>query len=164
MVGDQELVKPFVRFVGNGKLQIFIGGHHVVPNVSQKDWGRTVELFEVIKAGFTPFWFELRPLRIQRGETLLAKRKSSRLRAYYVTTPNTLPQKPGGNIKWYKYMVSTIPKPTNTRQNPTVKGSVPVELVPAKRKTTNALPAPIRKRRRPNDMKNPEPRNIEKQW
>jgi hypothetical protein len=39
MVGDQELVKPFVRFVGNGKLQIFIGGHHVVPNVSQNDYG-----------------------------------------------------------------------------------------------------------------------------
>jgi hypothetical protein len=75
MVGHQELVKPFVRFVGNGKLQTYIGGgHHVVPYVSQNDSGRTVELFEVIKAGFTPFWFELRPVRIQRGETPLAKR------------------------------------------------------------------------------------------
>jgi hypothetical protein len=62
-----------------------------------------------------------------------------------------LAQKPGGNKKWYKYMVSTVPKPTNTRQSPTVKHSGPVELVPAKRKTTNESPAPIRKRRRPND-------------
>jgi hypothetical protein len=74
MVGHQELVKPYVRFVGNGKVQTYIGGHHVVPYVSQNDWGRTVELFEVIKLGFTPFWFELRPVRIQRGETPLAKR------------------------------------------------------------------------------------------
>jgi hypothetical protein len=74
MVGNQELVKPFVRFVGNGKLQTYIGGHHVVPNVSQNNWGQTVERFEAIKAGFKPFWFELWPLRIQRGETLLAKR------------------------------------------------------------------------------------------
>ncbi len=79
------------------------------------------------------------------------KRKSSRLTAYYVTTPNTLPQKPGGNTKWYKDMVSTVPKPTNTRQNPTVKRSIPVELVPAKTKTTNESLAPIRKRRRQND-------------
>ena len=63
MVGHQELVKLFVRFVGNGKLQTYIGGHHVVPYISQNDWGQTVELFEVIKVGFTPFWFELRPVR-----------------------------------------------------------------------------------------------------
>jgi hypothetical protein len=71
MVGHLELVKPFVRFVGNGKLQTYIGGHHVVPYISQNDWGQTVELFEVIKAGFTPFWFELWPVHIQRGETPL---------------------------------------------------------------------------------------------
>jgi hypothetical protein len=68
------------------------------------------------------------------------KKKSSRLTAYYVTTPNSLPQKPGGNTKWYKDMVSTVPKPTNTRQNPTVKRSIPVELVPAKTKTTWTMP------------------------
>jgi hypothetical protein len=67
------------------------------------------------------------------------KRKSSRLTAYYVTTPNTLPQKPGGNTKWCKDMVSTVPKPTNTRQNPTVKRSVPVELVPAKTKNNKRV-------------------------
>jgi hypothetical protein len=61
----------------------------------------------------------------------------SRLTAYYVTSPNTLPQKPGGNKKWYRDMVSAVPKPTNTRQNPTVKRSIPVELVPTKTKTTN---------------------------
>ena len=48
-------------------------------------------------------------------------------------------------------MVSTVPKPTNTRQNPTVKRSVPVELVPTKTKTTNEPSAPTRKRRRQND-------------
>jgi hypothetical protein len=79
------------------------------------------------------------------------KRKSSRLTAYYVTTPNTLPQKPGGNTKSYKDMVSKVPKPTNTRQNPTVKRSVPIQLVPAKTKTTNKSSAPIQKRRRRND-------------
>jgi hypothetical protein len=67
----KNLSKPFFRFVGNGKLQTNIGGHHVVPYISQNDRGRTVELFEVSKAGFTPFWFELRPVRIQRGETPL---------------------------------------------------------------------------------------------
>jgi hypothetical protein len=78
-------------------------------------------------------------------------KKKSRLTAYYVTSPNTLPQKPGGNTKWYRDMVSTVPKPTNTRQNPTVKRSVPVELVPTKTKTTNEPSAPTRKRRRQND-------------
>jgi hypothetical protein len=79
------------------------------------------------------------------------KRKSSRLTAYYVTTPNTLPQKPGGNTRWYKDMVSMVPKPTNTRQNPTDKPSVRIQLVPPKTKTTNESPTPIRKRRRQND-------------
>jgi hypothetical protein len=45
-----------------------------VPYIRQNDWGQAVELFEVIKAGFTPFWFELRPIRIQRGEIPMAKR------------------------------------------------------------------------------------------
>jgi hypothetical protein len=80
-----------------------------------------------------------------------SKRKESRLAAYYVTSLDTLPQKPGGNTKWYRDMVSTVPKPTNTRQNPTVKRSVPVELVPTKTKTTNESSAPTRKRRRRND-------------
>jgi hypothetical protein len=67
-------------------------------------------------------------------------KKTSRLTAYYVTTPTSLPQKPGGNTKCYKDMVSTVPKPTNTRQNPTVKRSIPVELVLAKAKTTWTMP------------------------
>jgi hypothetical protein len=68
-------------------------------------------------------------------------KRKSRLRAYYVTSLDTLPQKPGGNTKWYRYIVSTVPKPTNTRHNPTVKRSVCVELVPAKTKTTTRLTA-----------------------
>jgi hypothetical protein len=72
--GPPRTCQTLVRFVGNGKLQTYIGGHHAVPYISQNNWGRTVELFEVIKAGFTPFWFELRPVRIQHGETPLAKR------------------------------------------------------------------------------------------
>ena len=56
------------------------------------------------------------------------KRKSTRVTSYYVTSPNTLPQKPGGNTKWYRDIVSTVPKPTNTRQNPTVKRSVPCRI------------------------------------
>ena len=60
-----------------------------------------------------------------------------------------MPQKPGGNTKWYRDIVSTVPTPTNTiRQNPTVKWSLPVELVPTRTKTTNESPAPTRKRRR----------------
>jgi hypothetical protein len=64
-------------------------------------------------------------------------KRKSRLTAYYVTSPDTLPQKPGGNTKWYRDMVtgSTVPKPTNTRQNHTVKQSLPVELVPTKKPT-----------------------------
>jgi hypothetical protein len=84
-------------------------------------------------------------------QPILNMEKSSRLTAYYVTTPNTLPQKPGGNTRWYKDMVSMVPKPTNTRQNPTDKPSVRIQLVPPKTKTTNESPTPIRKRRRQND-------------
>jgi hypothetical protein len=54
-------------------------------------------------------------------------------------------------MKWYRDMLSTVPKPRNTRQNPTVKRSVPVELVLTKTKTTKELPAPTLKRRRQND-------------
>jgi hypothetical protein len=48
-------------------------------------------------------------------------------------------------------MISAVPKLTNTRQNPTVKWSVPVELVPTKTKTTNELLAPTQKRRSQKD-------------
>jgi hypothetical protein len=49
-------------------------------------------------------------------------------------------------------MLSTVTKPTtNTRQNPTVEPSVPVELVPTKTKTTNKLLAPTGKRGRRDD-------------
>jgi hypothetical protein len=74
-------------------------------------------------------------------------KKKSRLTAYYVTTPNTLPQKPGGNTKWFRDIVSTVQKLPNTRHNPT-KRSVPVEPVP----TNKTLPAPTRKRRRVNEQ------------
>jgi hypothetical protein len=66
------LSSPLSDFPENGKLQTYISGHHAVPYISQNDWGRTVELLEVIKAGFTPFWFELWPVRIQHKETPLA--------------------------------------------------------------------------------------------
>ena len=52
---------------------------------------------------------------------------------------------PGGSRQ------DSVPKPTNTRQNPTVKPNIPVELVPTKTKATNELSAPTRKRRRQND-------------
>jgi hypothetical protein len=79
-------------------------------------------------------------------------KRKSRLTAYYVTSLDTLPQKPGGNTKWYRDMVSTtVPKPTKTRQKLTVKWSVPVELVVTKTKRTNQSPEPTRKRRRRND-------------
>jgi hypothetical protein len=45
--------------------------------------------------------------------------KQSRLTAYYVTSPHTLPPKPGGNTKWYGKIVSSLPTPPmNTRHNP----------------------------------------------
>jgi hypothetical protein len=72
-------------------------------------------------------------------------KRKSRLTAYYVTSLDTLPQKPGGKMKWYRDIVSTVPKTTNTRQDPTVKPSVQTK------KRTNESPAPIRKRRRQND-------------
>ncbi len=75
-------------------------------------------------------------------------KKKSRLTAYYVTTPNTLPQKPGGNTKWFRDIASTVPKHPSTRLNPTIKRSVPVELVP----TNTILSAPTRKRRRVNEQ------------
>jgi hypothetical protein len=78
-------------------------------------------------------------------------KRKSRVTSYSVTNPNTLPQKPGCNTKWYRGIVSTVPTPTKTRQNPTVKRSIPVELVPIKTKTTNESPAPTWKRRRQND-------------
>jgi hypothetical protein len=50
--------------------------------------------------------------------------------AYYVMSPHTLPPKPGGNTKWYRKIVSEVPKPINTRHNPTMKHCVPVRSVP----------------------------------
>jgi hypothetical protein len=76
MVGHHELVKPLSdlsEMVSCKDISVVISR---VPYIRQNEWGRAVELFEVIKAGFTPFWFELRPVRIQRGETPLAKRAS----------------------------------------------------------------------------------------
>jgi hypothetical protein len=32
-------------------------------------------------------------------------------------------------MKWYRDTVSTVLEPTNTRQNPTIEQSIPVELV-----------------------------------
>jgi hypothetical protein len=46
-------------------------------------------------------------------------KKKSRLTAYYVTTPNKLPQRPGGNTKWFRDIVCTVPKHPITRHNPT---------------------------------------------
>jgi hypothetical protein len=68
--------------------------------------------------------------------------------AYNLTSPNKLPQKPGGNTKWFRYIVSTVLKPTRTtRQNPTAKRSVPVLSLPTKRKELT----PTRKKRRGNN-------------
>mgnify|MGYP000650717586 FL=1 len=39
--------------------------------------------------------------------------------AYYITNPKLLPQKPGGNAKWYDRIVSSAPEPMTARQ-PTV--------------------------------------------
>jgi hypothetical protein len=75
MVGHHELAKPLSdlsEMVSCKDISVVISR---VPYIRQNDWGRAVELFEVIKADFTtPFWFELRPVRIQRGETPLAER------------------------------------------------------------------------------------------
>jgi hypothetical protein len=48
-------------------------------------------------------------------------------------------------------MVRTVPKPTNTRHNSTVKWSVPVKFVPTKTKTTDKLLAPTKRRRQKDD-------------
>jgi hypothetical protein len=74
MVGHHELVKPLSDLLEMVSCKDILVVISPVPYIRQIGWGRAVELFEVIKADFTPFWFELRPVRIQRGETPLAKR------------------------------------------------------------------------------------------
>jgi hypothetical protein len=64
------------------------------------------------------------------------------LTAYYVTSPNSLPQKPGGNKKWPKKIVSSAPEPPLSTRQTTVKRSIPV-VGPAP-----TADAPIQKRRR----------------
>jgi hypothetical protein len=73
MVGHHELVKPLSDLSETVSCKDILVVISSVPYIRQNDWGRAVELFEVIKAGFTPFWFELRPVRIQRGETPLGQ-------------------------------------------------------------------------------------------
>jgi hypothetical protein len=70
--------------------------------------------------------------------------KESKLMANYVTCPQSLPPKPGGNTKWYRNIVSLVSMTPNTRHNSTAKQSVPVGLLPTK---TIEL-APTQKRRR----------------
>ena len=73
--------------------------------------------------------------------------KRRMLTAYYIISPELLPQKPGGKAKWYNKIVSSAPQQMHTRQAP-VKRSVPVGLVPTNMST------PIQKRRRQNDAPN----------
>jgi hypothetical protein len=63
MVGHHELVKPLSDLSEMVSCKDILVVISRVPYIRQNDWGRAVELFEVIKAGFTPFWFELRPVR-----------------------------------------------------------------------------------------------------
>ena len=51
--------------------------------------------------------------------------KNRTIVAYYVTTPNVVPQPPGGNSKWYDSIVSLIPLATaNTRSSSTAASLV----------------------------------------
>jgi hypothetical protein len=72
--------------------------------------------------------------------------KSLRLTACHVTSPMEFAQKPGGNTKWFRNIVSAVPtQPSQTKsttQNP--KRSVPVGSKPTKR---NFEPVQTRKKR-----------------
>jgi hypothetical protein len=66
-------------------------------------------------------------------------KKTTRVTAYYVTSSMKLPQKPGGNTKWFRNIVSTIPEPVSTIPEPTPKRSVPAgRSVPTERNTSEA--------------------------
>jgi hypothetical protein len=62
--------------------------------------------------------------------------------AYYVTKPKTKPQKAGGNTEWFDVLVESQPRATNTRQNPVLKRSLPIESAPTK------TSAPARKKKK----------------
>jgi hypothetical protein len=70
--------------------------------------------------------------------------KNIRLTAYYVTASNKIPQKPGGNTKWYRDIVSRVEPTRSTRQHP--KRSVPIGSAPTQRTES----APKRKKREEN--------------
>jgi hypothetical protein len=48
-------------------------------------------------------------------------KKKSGLTACYVATPNALPQKPGGNAKWFGDIVSAVQKLPNTCSRPVLQ-------------------------------------------
>ena len=72
------------------------------------------------------------------------KKVTTRVTAYYITTPGKLPIVPGGSTKWYETAVSDAPKPRNTRNEPNMaKRFLPV----LNRVPTDTAPDPKRSRR-----------------
>jgi hypothetical protein len=80
--------------------------------------------------------------------------KTVQITACYVTSSMKLPQKPGGNAKWFRNIESEVPKPVSTIHEPKPKRSASAgRLAPTER---NALGANW-KRRKHADESNDDP-------